>query len=52
MPESLADLADLAAIGVNRVLVPVTAMAGMATAIADPEQALEWRENIERYADV
>jgi probable F420-dependent oxidoreductase len=52
MPESLADLADLAAIGVDRVLVPVTAMAGMATAIANPDQALEWRENIERYADV
>ncbi len=52
MPESLADLADLAAIGVDRVLVPVTAMAGMATAIANPDQALEWRDNIERYADV
>ena len=52
MPESLADLADLAVIGVDRVLVPVTAMAGMATAIANPEQALEWRDNIERYADV
>ena len=52
MPESLADIADLAAIGVDRVLVPVTAMAGMATAIANPDQALEWRDNIERYADV
>ncbi len=52
MPESLADLAELAAIGVDRVLVPVTAMAGMATAIANPDQALEWRENIERYAGV
>lgn len=52
MPESLTDLADLAAIGVDRVLVPVTAMAGMATAIANPDQALEWRDNIERYADV
>ena len=52
MPESLTDLADLAAIGVDRVLVPVTAMAGMAIAIANPDQALEWRDNIERYADV
>lgn len=52
MPESLADLADLAAIGVDRVLVPVTPMAGMATAINNPEQVLAWRDNIERYADV
>ncbi len=52
MPESLAELADLAAIGVDRVLVPVTAMAGMATAINNPEQVLAWRDNIERYADV
>ncbi len=52
MPESLADLADLAAIGVDRVLVPVTAMAGMATAISNPDDALAWRDDIERYADV
>ncbi|MCZ6616839.1 MAG: LLM class F420-dependent oxidoreductase [Gammaproteobacteria bacterium] len=52
MPDSLDELAALAALGVARVLVPVSPMPGMTTAIADPEDALTWRQHIERYADV
>lgn len=52
LPDSLDELANLAALGVERVLVPVSAMPGMTTAIADPDDALSWRQHIERYADV
>ena len=40
----------LAALGVSRVLVPVTPMAGMATRVATPQDALAWRDTIARYA--
>ncbi|MEE2777253.1 MAG: LLM class F420-dependent oxidoreductase [Acidobacteriota bacterium] len=52
MPDDLEDLPRLAALGVKRVLVPVTPMAGLPTAIAGPKEALDWRATIEEYADV
>lgn len=52
LPDDLDTIPQLAAIGVTRVLVPVTPMAGLATAVASPEEALAWRETIERYGDV
>jgi hypothetical protein len=32
------------------LLVPVTPMAGMATRVATPQDALAWRDTIARYA--
>ena len=52
MPSDPADLPSLAALGVSRVLVPVTAMAGLPAMMKGPEEALQWRETIERYRDL
>jgi probable F420-dependent oxidoreductase len=51
LPDDLERIPELAAAGVSRLLVPVSAMAGLATAIAGPEDALKWRQTIERFAD-
>ena len=50
LPEKIEDIAALAAMGVSRVLVPVSGMAGLATVIGTPEDALKWRDTIARYA--
>lgn len=52
MPENPEEIPALASAGVARLLVPVTSMAGLRTAIKSPEEALAWRETIERYAEV
>lgn len=51
MPEDAADIPKLAAMGVGRVLVPVTPMAGLPAAVKSPEDALRWRDVIDRYRD-
>ena len=51
LPSDLQDLPKLAALGVSRVLVPVTPMAGLPTTIKGPEEALEWKGRIEEFAD-
>ncbi|MGE0765586.1 MAG: LLM class F420-dependent oxidoreductase [Hyphomicrobiaceae bacterium] len=51
LPDSLDDIPALAAMGVDRVLVPVTAMAGLAPVVKTPEDALDWRGKIAKYAD-
>ena len=51
VPATLDEIPHLAGIGVSRVLVPVTAMPGLPTAISSPEDALRWRSTLERYAD-
>ncbi len=50
LPDDLSTIPDLAAIGVDRLLVPVTSMAGLNTVIASPDDARTWRDTIERYA--
>lgn len=50
-PEDLADIARLEAMGVSRVLVPVTPTPGMAAAVRDPEAVLAWRGRVEEHAD-
>ncbi len=50
LPDDLGDIPRLAALGVKRLLVPVTAMAGLATTISSPDDALRWRDTIGRYA--
>ena len=51
LPDDMEDIPRLAALGVSRLLVPVSPMAGLATVIKEPQDALNWRANIERYAD-
>ena len=50
LPATLDEIAGLAKLGVNRVLVPVGGMAGLASVIDQPEDALAWRDTIARYA--
>jgi probable F420-dependent oxidoreductase len=52
MPESDDEIPALARLGVKRLLVPVTSMAGLPTGIKSPEEALTWRHRIEKYAEV
>lgn len=52
MPDNPEDLPALAARGVDRVLVPVTSIAGVATAIANPDECAGWSDVIDRYRDL
>lgn len=52
LPDDLDQIPALAAAGVTRLLVPVGDMAGLNTVIRSPEDALDWRDRIERFADV
>lgn len=49
MPEDPGDIPKLAAMGVGRVLVPVTPMAGLAARVKSPDDALTWRDTIDKY---
>jgi hypothetical protein len=50
MPDDLSEVSKLAKIGVGRILVPVTGMAGLPPAIQSPEEALSWKNRIEDMA--
>ena len=50
MPDDPSELDALANAGVDRIAVPVTSMAGLATAIRSPEEALTWKQRIADYA--
>lgn len=52
LPDNLDDIPAMAAAGVNRLLVPVTPMAGLKTRLGNPEEVLAWRDQVEKYADV
>ena len=52
LPDDLEDIPRLAAMGVSRLLVPVTPMAGMANTLAGPDEVMAWKSHIERFADV
>jgi probable F420-dependent oxidoreductase len=52
MPDDLAQLPQLATAGITRLLVPVSSGAGLRAAIASPDDALKWRETIDKYADL
>jgi len=52
MPDDVSKLPALAAMGVSRVVVPVTPMAGLATAIDGPDDARRWADTIGEYADL
>ncbi|PZC44809.1 MAG: Flavin-dependent oxidoreductase, luciferase family [Chloroflexi bacterium] len=51
LPDDLAEIPALAAAGVHRLLVPVTAAAGLQAVVSSPDDALAFRTTIERYAD-
>ena len=51
LPDDLDMIPEYAAAGVRRVLVPVSPIAGLDTAIASPEDALGWRDTLQRYAE-
>lgn len=51
MPEDPRELSGLKSLGVGRVTVPVSTMAGLKSAIASPEDALNWKGVIENWAD-
>lgn len=52
LPDDLEDIPALARMGVQRLLVPVTGAAGLARRIRGPEDLVQWRDVIEKYADV
>ena len=52
MPEDLDQIPVLAAAGVKRLAVPVSSGAGLNTMISSPDDALKWRDTIEKYADL
>ena len=51
MPSDPADLPELAARGVDRVLVPVSSIAGQTTMISSPDDCERWSKLIDDYRD-
>ncbi|MBT6431274.1 MAG: LLM class flavin-dependent oxidoreductase, partial [Rhodospirillaceae bacterium] len=52
LPDDMDQIPALAAAGVNRILVPVTPMAGLATRISNPDDVKNWRDILDKYADL
>ena len=52
LPDDMDEIPALAAAGVSRILVPVTPMAGLATRISNPDDVKNWRDIIDKYAEV
>ena len=52
LPDDLDELPRLAAMGVGRVTVPVTGVAGLDMRVRGPEDLLAWKDIIERYAEL
>ena len=50
MPDDVEDIPRLSEMGVDRVLVPVSAVAGLAIGITSPDDALAWRDTVARYS--
>lgn len=51
LPEDLAQIPSLLQLGVKRLLVPVSPMAGLKTVISSPADCARWKPIIEQYAD-
>lgn len=51
LPEDMAQIPSLIQLGVQRILVPVSPMAGLNTVIASPADCARWKPIIEQYAD-
>ena len=50
LPQNLDEIPELGRMGVSRVLVPVSGMAGLAAVISTPDDARRWKDVIEKYA--
>ena len=50
LPDDLEELSAYRRMGVDRVTVPVSAVTGMKTAVASPEEVLGWKSRIEDWA--
>ena len=48
-PDDMDEIPALAAAGVDRLLVPVTPMAGLATRISNPNDLINWRDIVDKY---
>jgi probable F420-dependent oxidoreductase len=51
VPDDLDEIPALAAMGVTRLAVPVSPVAGLRAAIGSPDDVASWTETIERFAD-
>jgi alkanesulfonate monooxygenase SsuD/methylene tetrahydromethanopterin reductase-like flavin-dependent oxidoreductase (luciferase family) len=51
MPDNVDDIANLRNLGVSRIVVPVTPMAGMSNPISGPDDLAGWQDIIARYRD-
>ena len=52
LPDDMDEIPALAAAGVDRILVPVTPMAGLRPRISGPDDMNTWRDIIDKYADL
>ncbi|MBP17435.1 MAG: LLM class F420-dependent oxidoreductase [Pseudomonadales bacterium] len=52
LPADLKEIPHLADLGVSRILVPVAPMPDMATWIKNPDDALAWKDHLDRYRDL
>ena len=52
MPDDPSELPELAKLGVSRVVVSVSPTAGLPAQVTSPDDALTWRDTIERYRDL
>ena len=49
-PDDIDEIPTLAAAGVDRLLIPVTPMAGLAARISNPNDVKNWQDIIEKYS--
>ena len=52
MPDDIKELPKLSELGVSRVLVSVSPMAGIAARVKSPEEVLTWRDRLAEYSQV
>jgi probable F420-dependent oxidoreductase len=52
LPDDIEEIAQLAKLGVSRIVVPVTPMTGMHAPIRNPDDVAKWGAIIDRFRDV
>ena len=50
-PDLVGEIPTLAAAGIHRLVVPVSSATGLKAVVASPDDALTFKDTIERYAD-
>ena len=51
-PDDMDQISALANAGVDRLLIPVTPMAGLATRISNPDDVKNWNDIVDKYRDL